>query len=72
MLGCMKPAAMARSSHDLLEELAQLAQAAEDEFGELKLCTEELGQRIRHLRAMVAVVQKRVDRVDSVDLGKGE
>ena len=64
MLVSMKPAAMARSSQELLEELAQLAQAAEDEFGELKLCTEELGQRIGHLRAMVALVQKRVDRAE--------
>jgi hypothetical protein len=68
----MKPAAMACSSHELLEELAQLAQAAEDEFGELRVCTEELGQRIRHLRAMVAVVQKRVDRAEFVDNVKGE
>jgi hypothetical protein len=44
----------------MLEELAALAQAAEDELGELTLCTEQLGQRIRHLRAMVAQVQRRV------------
>jgi hypothetical protein len=56
----MKSAASPRTPRELLDELVLVAQAAEDELGELKLCTEELGQRIRHLRAMVAQVQRRV------------